>query len=87
MYNLNLNKIVSEIKLNKYKRVLIQLPDGLKPQAFEIVEKIELESDAEVLIWFGSCYGACDLPIGIEKSGIDLVIQFGHTKFVKEVEW
>ena len=87
MYSLNLNKIVEQIKINKYKRILIQLPDGLKPKALEIAEKIELESGVEVLIWFGSCYGACDLPVGIDKLGIDLVVQFGHNKFIKEAGW
>jgi len=87
MYNLNLNKIIEEIKLNKYKRILIQLPDGLKPQAGKIADEIEKSTGAEVLIWFGSCYGACDLPVGTDRIGIELIIQFGHTKFVKESGW
>ena len=39
-YNLELDRIIAEIKENGHKTVLIQLPDGLKPKAKEIVDKI-----------------------------------------------
>jgi len=31
----------------------------------------------------GSCFGACDVPIQVEKiePKIDMIIQFGHNKF------
>ena len=35
-YDLELKRVASEIKKQKAKKVLIQLPDGLKPQATEI---------------------------------------------------
>ena len=78
-YNLELEKVIKEIKKQRAKRVLIQLPEGLKPRAPEITDEIEAKTSAKVLIWIGSCYGACDLPQGFEKLGIDLVIQFGHS--------
>ena len=87
MYNLELEKIATEIKNQKAKKVLIQLADGLKPEAGKIADEIEKNTGAEVLIWFGSCYGACNLPVGTERIGIDLIIQFGHTKFNKESKW
>ena len=43
-------------------------------------------TSAKVLIWLGSCYGSCDLPLGLEKLGVDLVISWGHNQFRKE-EW
>jgi len=84
MYDLELNRVVSEIKKSKAKRVCIQLPDGLKPKAKEIQEAIEKNTKADVLIWGGSCYGACDLPRGLEKLNVDLLIHFGHSYFKKE---
>jgi len=87
LYNLSLDKIIESINRQKAKRVLIQLADGLKPRAGEIADKIEQNTPAEVLIWFGSCYGACDLPVGIDRIGVDLIIQFGHTKFNKSETW
>jgi 2-(3-amino-3-carboxypropyl)histidine synthase len=80
MYDLELDKIVSEIKKINAKTVCIQLPDGLKPRANEIQEKIEKETSALVLIWAGSCYGACDLPNNLE--GVDLLVHFGHSEWV-----
>ena len=81
MYDLELEKAVEEIKKAKAKTVCIQLPDGLKPKAAEIQEKIEKETDAEVFIWMGSCFGACDVP-DLSKEKIDLLIQWGHSKWV-----
>ncbi len=79
-YDLELDRIISEIKKSKAKLVLLQFPDGLKPIATSIVDFLESKTNAEFLIWLGSCYGACDTPSGLEKlkPKVDLIIQFGH---------
>ena len=46
---------------------------------------IEENTSASVLVWFSDCYGACDIPLGINTIGIDLIVQFGHNKFNKEL--
>ena len=76
-YDLELDKVVKEIKKQKAKLVCIQLPDGLKPEAGKIKDILEKNTDAEVLIWLGSCYGACDTP----KLDVDLLIQWGHSEW------
>ena len=86
MYNLELDRVVEEIKRRKPKQVLLQLPDGLKQKAGMIVDVIEEKTDVQVFILFGSCYGACDLPLGLDVLKIDLMIQWGHNRFHKE-EW
>jgi hypothetical protein len=71
-------------------KVLLQLPDGLKPWGPVLVDYIEervaqrgsRESGAgsrgvSVFIWLGDCFGACDLP----DSSCDLVVQFGHSEW------
>jgi len=78
-YNLELDKAVKEIKKQKAKRVCLQLPDGLKPMATEIASELEKRTDAKIIIWLGTCFGACDLPQGLEKLGVDLLIQWGHS--------
>ncbi len=85
-YNLEIDRILNEIKKQKAKRVLIQLPEGFKPYATLIQEKLEerLKSQdysCQFFIWLDSCFGACDIPLETEKLGIELIIQFGHTKF------
>ena len=85
MFDLELEKVVNEINSKKKKKVLIQLPDGLKAKAQVIVDKIEKETDASVYVWFGSCFGACDLPLGVNTLGIDLLVGFGHNKYHKSM--
>jgi diphthamide biosynthesis enzyme Dph1/Dph2-like protein len=77
MYNLEIDKVVKEIKESKAKTVLIQLPEGLKPKAKEIVDKIEADTGIKPLIWMGSCFGGCDVP----NVKVDLVIQWGHSEY------
>ncbi len=85
MYDLELDEAVKTVKKEKAKIVCIQLADGLKPRAKEIKDRIEKETKAEVVIWGGSCFGACDLPRDLESVGIDLLIHFGHSYFSKPV--
>jgi 2-(3-amino-3-carboxypropyl)histidine synthase len=82
-YNLELRRAVAEIKKSNAKLVCIQLPDGLKPKAKEIQQHIEKNTNASVVTWLGSCWGGCDIPIAIEKLGVDLLIQWGHSEYVR----
>jgi len=76
-YELELDRIVTEIEKSGAKNVLLQLPDGLKPWGLALVNFLEKETLVEVMIWLGDCFGACDLP----DSGCDLVVQFGHSEW------
>lgn len=76
-YNLELDKIVETIKEKKAKNVLIQLPDGLKRYATEIVNYLEQRVSCEFKIFLGDCFGACDVP----DSDADLIVQFGHAEW------
>ena len=82
IYEIDLKNAIKSIKDISAKRVLIQLPDGIKPRAGEIVEEIEEETDARVFIWANSNFGACDLPSGIEHLKVDLLLHFGHSKWL-----
>lgn len=74
-YDLELERAVCEIEAAKAKTVCIQLPDGLKPRAKEIADFLASRTDASILIWAGSCFGACDIP----KVDADIIIQWGHS--------
>ena len=86
MFDLELDKVIEEIKKRKPSQVLIQLPDGLKPQANVIVDEIHAKTDAKAFIWLTSCFGACDIPLGLEAMNIDLMIQWGHNRYHKTPE-
>ncbi|MDR2719197.1 MAG: diphthamide biosynthesis enzyme Dph2 [Nitrososphaerota archaeon] len=76
-------RIKQEIQHLDAKRVLIQMPQGLKPEATRIAKLVE-KMGVLVLISADPCYGACDVATNeAESLGADLVIHFGHSKFVK----
>ena len=81
MYDLEISKAVEKIKAENAKTVCIQLPDGLRPKANEIQKEIESSTGAKVIIWLGSCYGACDIPTHLDKFNIDLLIHWGHSEW------
>lgn len=76
-------RIKQEITNLSAKRVLIQLPEGLKPEAPRLAKIIE-KVGALPIISADPCYGACDIAINeAERLGVDLVVHFGHAKLVK----
>jgi len=87
MFELEMEKAIAAINDAQAKRVLIQLPDGLKPQAKDVVRQLEKTTSAEIFIWMSSCFGACDLPIGLRTVGIDFMVQWGHNQYHKTKEW
>lgn len=74
-YDLELGRAVAAIKDSGAKSVCVQLPDGLKPKAGAIVDSLTEQTSADVVIWAGSCFGACDVP----QLDVDLLIQWGHS--------
>ena len=82
-YDLELSRAVEEIKKANAKLVCIQLPDGLKPKAKEIQQYLEKNTNASIVIWLGSCWGGCDVPVSVQKLGVDLLIQWGHSEYIR----
>lgn len=80
-YDLELEKVVKRIKDENAKKVCLQFADGLRPLAKKAADLIEKESGAETFLWMGSCFGACDTPIGLEKMKFDMIIQWGHARW------
>jgi len=86
LYDIEIEKALAKIKESQAKVVCIQLPDGMKPYAEEIEASITRETSARVLIWLGSNFGACDIPLGLDRLGVDLFIAWGHNQFHKKGE-
>jgi 2-(3-amino-3-carboxypropyl)histidine synthase len=85
MYELELERVTAEIKKRGAKRVLLQLPDGMRPFAFQIADYLRKATPVEVIISGDSCYGACDLASRQAKElGVDLLIHYGHASFITE---
>ena len=86
LYNPELERAVAKIQEIGAKMVCIQLPDGMKPEAQTIADRLGAETGARILIWLGSNFGACDIPLGLQRMNVDLLISWGHNKFNKKVE-
>lgn len=80
-YDLEIERVVRAIKDQKAKTVCIQLPDGLKDKAIDISYELEKKTGANIIIYMQSCWGACDVPVGMEAMGVDLLVQWGHSDF------
>lgn len=83
-FNLETQNLIKELKKAKPKRVLLQLPEGLKQNSFEIKKIIE-DLSIEVIISGETCWGGCALAIDeAKKFKCDLIVHFGHSEFLKQ---
>jgi 2-(3-amino-3-carboxypropyl)histidine synthase len=80
-YVINLEKAVKIIEDNDYKRVVVQIPEGLKSHFSKFVEFLENNINASIIISADPCFGACDLiDYDLKNLDIDFIIQIGHLK-------
>jgi len=78
---MNLREVISKLKGERVKRVLIQIPDGLRVKSVEILKEIE-SNGIEAVLWAEHTYGACDIPENeAKKLGCDAILHFGHEDF------
>ncbi len=79
-------QLINEVKKSGAKRVMFQLPAGLKTRATEIAGQLE-KSGISVIIANNPCYGACDLSDEEAKqAGCELLVHVGHSKFYRHFE-
>ena len=80
--NFEREKYISELKRIKPKRVLVQLPEGIKQNALDIVKDIEALG-IEVVVSGETCWGGCSVAWQEAQAlGVDLIVHFGHAKYV-----
>ncbi|MEM1515342.1 MAG: diphthamide biosynthesis enzyme Dph2 [Thermoproteota archaeon] len=87
LFDLEEDRIKSEIARRGVRRILIQLPEGLRSKALYIVSIIE-ETGALAVVSADPCYGACDLALNEAKIlSADLLIHFGHSEVDRFKRW
>ena len=80
-HDFELDDLVEKIRANDNRLVALQVPEGLKMQALEMMDSIEDESDAKVILAADPCYGACDLVHDkMKMMGVELVAHMGHSQ-------
>ncbi|MAG45236.1 MAG: diphthamide biosynthesis enzyme Dph2 [Nanoarchaeota archaeon] len=82
-YDFEEERIIEEIKERKAKRILLQLPEGVKKEGLRLSKLIESKTNSKLFISGGSCWGGCDLAVEeAKKINVDLLVHFGHAPFV-----
>ncbi len=80
--NFELDKLISELKKRKPSKVLVQLPEGIKQNATEISDVIE-KLGIKVIFSGETSWGGCSIALQeAEALGVDLIVHFGHAKFI-----
>ncbi len=68
-----------------YKKVLLQVPEGLKTKVLRIAEDLERKG-IDVVIDVDPCFGACDIPVDVAKQvGAEAIIHVGHNEFYRKL--
>ncbi|MCA9487736.1 MAG: diphthamide biosynthesis enzyme Dph2 [Nanoarchaeota archaeon] len=74
--------LVEKLKEIKPKKVLVQLPEGIKQNAFDLKKTFE-DLGIEAIFSGESCWGGCAIAVTEAKDiGADLIVHFGHAKFI-----
>ena len=84
MYKFDKTELIKEINQKNPKRILLQLPEGLKKEGLTLANFIQKQTNKEVILSGEPLWGACDLAINEAKSlNCDLIVIYGHSQFMK----
>jgi len=85
MYDLEEDRLVAEITGRGARRLLIQLPDGLKNEGPRLASLVREKTGAEVFVSASSAWGACDLSLdAAARLKADLLVHYGHNEFLRD---
>src|SRR6184192_708746 len=85
MYDLEEDRLVSEITGRGARRLLIQLPDGLKSEGPRLASLVREKTGADVFVSATSACGACDLSLdAATRLKADLLVHYGHNEFLPD---
>ncbi|MBI1973167.1 diphthamide biosynthesis enzyme Dph2 [Candidatus Woesearchaeota archaeon] len=84
MYDFEESRLLKELKQRKPKRVLLQVPEGLKKEAVRLAELMRKKAKTEVVVSGEPLWGACDIAINEAKMvKANLIVIYGHAPFYK----
>ena len=85
MYDLEEGRLVAEITGRGARRLLVQLPDGLKNEGPRLASLIREKTGAEVFVSASPAWGACDLSLDAAvRLKADLLVHYGHNEFLRD---
>ncbi|NPA76543.1 MAG: diphthamide biosynthesis enzyme Dph2 [Candidatus Diapherotrites archaeon] len=69
------------------KRVAVQIPEGMKQYAAEVIDLLKTRGAQEVFLFIDPNFGACDLKDREAKElGANILLHFGHNRFGRITE-
>jgi len=78
-YSIDIEKVLQTILKNEYRVIALQIPEGLKRETNKIVEFLEHETAANVIVIADPCFGACDIVDSkLKNLDVDFIIHIGH---------
>ncbi len=85
MFDLEEDKLLAEIKERGARRILIQLPDGLKNEGTRLARLVREKTGADVFVSAVPAWGACDLSLdAATRLRADLLVHYGHNEFLRD---
>jgi len=83
-FDLEEERLIDEVKRRQARRVLIQLPEGLKAEGPRLAAVVE-KAGALALVSADPCYGACDMASQDAQSlSADLLVHYGHSEMTRQ---
>lgn len=80
-YNFDYEELIDWLRVNNYKSVAFQVPEGLKRQAINLITSIETKLGITVIFLADPCFGACDISSAkLEILDLDAIIHVGHSE-------
>jgi len=85
MFDLDEDKLLAEITGRGARRILIQLPDGLKNEGTRLAGLVRVKTGADVFVSAVPAWGACDLSLdAATRLKADLLVHYGHNEFLRD---
>src|SRR3989338_1373068 len=82
----DISELVNETKKSGAKKVLLQLPEGLKTRATQIMNELQ-KNGIESILSADPVYGACDIPVNEARQfSCEAIVHMGHNKFYRDAE-
>lgn len=85
---INTQKIADNVstKARRGTKILLQLPEGLKTRAIEIIDSLK-SNGFDIVLSNDPCFGACDIrDKEAQAVGAQLIVHLGHKRFYKELK-
>ncbi len=73
-----IEEVIEKLDGMNARKILLQLPDGLKPHVFDYFS--ELSSRYSVIVSSDPFYGACDISTPDVYKDVDCIVQLGHSE-------